>query len=96
MILKVKFSDGSYIIPVSVIASHRAKTLGDIDSFEKEFVDTLNLFEYQPGQIKIWATEQMTWDDVKGFAIKVDTPVDYNKEWKTSNKELIETQVAKN
>lgn len=82
----VKMPDGSkWSVPIVVIAEHRAKIYAEIDgiSFENSLNDdTIPLFEEDPYEIHDWASNNMNWNYVKIYAIRIDSPdVDFQEGW---------------
>ena len=92
--LYVEMNDGSvWAVPVIVIAEHRATYFkkefhNDLDRSLNE--DTLPLFSYNLGEIEEWASREMTWEDVKDFAIQIESAkdLDYSDGWVNGYKEV--------
>ena len=90
--LYVEMTDGSiWTVPVSVIAQNRAENYADEFSSVEESLeeDTLPLFESNYYDIKDWASNNMNWDDVREFAMKVeDSKIDFQEGWINGHKEV--------
>ena len=96
--LKVEMPDGScWGVPVAVIARNRAECYkdefgGDVERSLTE--DTMLLFmdEYE---ILDWASNNMNWDEVEQYAIKLsDRPAmtarSWQKGWVDGDREIVE------
>ena len=87
----VTMPDGSrWAVPVAVIALDRAKYYADID-FNGDQVksiqeDTGPLFEGDHEEISEWASNNMNWDDVLQYAVRLASPpppCDFQEGWVT-------------
>lgn len=93
--LEVTMPDDSvWSVPVEIIATHRAQQrISENDgSFARSLQDDTNaLFNSDSFEIEDWASNNMNWDDVKTFAVKVDSGecVDYQKGWVNGDKEVV-------
>jgi hypothetical protein len=94
--LQVSMPDADYLVPIEVIARHRAAHYafdydGDIERSLAE--ETLPLFEESPYDATDWATNSMSWSDVKDHASMMPrkaTPVDYETAWVNCAKRVVE------
>lgn len=92
--LIIEMPDGSkWSVKVSHIIESRAERYadqydGDVD---KARHDTIELFECDDYEIEDWASNNMNWDEIKEFAVKVSepAPVDYEDGWRNGEKEVI-------
>ncbi len=98
--LKVTMSDGSkYDVPATIIAKNRAlyyakhdvkqpdNELSYEEIYNQVYEDTLSdNYEFID-----WAENNMNWDDIKSFAIKVQDAdeVDFQECWVNGEKEII-------
>jgi len=89
-----------YAIPVKVIADDRAKYYAQYDGMtfdESLYTDTIPLFMADAYEIEDWAIDNMDWDNVKEYAIKIETKVkqefDFQDGWMNGNKEIIKKQL---
>ncbi|NLY18089.1 MAG: hypothetical protein GX045_03870 [Clostridiaceae bacterium] len=97
--LRVKMSDGSvYDIPAEVIAEHRANYFEN-NSAEKLAYHSSSVqprlrkaekeFALNNDEVLIdWATNKMSWKDIKKYALKVDLS-NHEEEWKSVEKRII-------
>ena len=95
--LHVKFSDATYRIPVEVIARDRARNLADSDfpnggdEWHKIFNEELLITLEDDDELIDWASNNIDWEDVSGYAEKVEKPIpqpDYRKEWTNAKKSV--------
>jgi hypothetical protein len=85
--------DGSkWAVPVSIIAGYRAKHYahefgGDIERSLNE--DTGPLFDADRFEIEDWAQNNMNWDDVKPYAVRIEgAKCDYQEGWSNGEHEI--------
>lgn len=96
--LQVTMLDGSkWNVPVRVIAEDRAKYYAEKDNitFEESLHnDTLPLFEGDNCEIMDWASNNMNWEDVQKYAVKVDShPMaarDLQEGWVNGDKKVVD------
>lgn len=95
--LRAVMPDGTWLIPLDVIARIRAAHYadefgGDVERSLAE--DTLPLFESQPGEVYEWAVNNMNWSDVAKHAVKVLDPpkprFDREEAWLECEKSVVE------
>ena len=89
-----------YAIPLKVIADNRAKYFAQWDEItydESLYDDTIPLFMAETYEIEDWASNNMDWDDVKEYAIKIETKAkheyDFQDGWMNGNKEILKKQL---
>jgi hypothetical protein len=86
--------DGSkWAVPVSIIAGDRAKAYahefgGSVEKSLSE--DTGPLFDADAFEIEDWAQNNMNWDDVKAYAVRIEnTKCDYQEGWVNGAHEVL-------
>lgn len=87
-----------WVIPVSVIVKHRAEFYVDNAPYmdlKKALEDTISVFNAYQYIIHDWASENMNWDDVKEFALKVKTveekpKIDWQNVWVNGEYDTLE------
>ena len=91
--LRVTMPDGSlWDVPARVIADNRAKYYaeGDPGEYEEEFRFTMD----DNFELRDWAANNMDWDEVKSYAVKVEEPPqqepDYQEGWVNGDKKIVE------
>lgn len=90
----VDMPDGlTYIIPVMVVAEHKAwrmKQYHDNDFSKAMTKEVLPEFENDNYAIKDWAKNNMNWDDVKKEALTIHKKVecDYQEHWVNGDFEI--------
>lgn len=84
---RVTMSDGSkWDIPLWMIIYNRAEYYAGVDSItieESINEDTIPLFKSDSDEVQEWATNNMNWEDVDGWAELVESrqDLDYQHEW---------------
>jgi len=92
-VLLVEMPDGTWQIPVAVIARHRAAyyaTDFDGDVARSLAEDTEPLFAADSYEVEDWATNNMDWVDVAPHARRVATTVDHQAAWSNAAKSVCE------
>lgn len=90
----VDMPDGfTYVIPVMLVAEHKARKMtrhADGLLFDGAMLNVLSEFENDEWAIKKWATGEMYWKDVKVHAVilKKKVEVDYQLHWANSKLEI--------
>jgi hypothetical protein len=94
--MSIEMPDGSkWAVPVDVIARHRAAHYahefdGDIERSLAE--DTGPLFAGDQFEIKDWASNNMSWSDVRSVAMYLGTEKsDYQEGWVNGAKSIFES-----
>jgi len=95
-IYRITMPDGSkWDVPVKVIAENRAHYYAHQDGktySESLEYDTLPLFKATPYEIEDWAADNMNWDDISSYAIRVPETlptIDWQEGWLNGRKEII-------
>jgi hypothetical protein len=86
MTLHVKFPNNEvFQIPIDVIANDRTKYYSKIDGFKEGSLEWQEEYKLSlvPGEVFDWVQNNMDWEDVKQYAVKMDVPIvtDYDKMW---------------
>lgn len=89
--LRITMTDGSkWDVPALLIAEDRAKYYAKVDpdtTYKEEFEFTMS----DDFQLIDWAANNMDWDDVEKFAVKVADPPkpDFQESWINGEKEIV-------
>ncbi|MED1851861.1 hypothetical protein P4V33_09380 [Brevibacillus borstelensis] len=94
--LRVEMSDGStYDVPLEVIARSRAnyfsKQEADQESMNAVYHAELEYTMNDHEEAIDWATNNMNWDDVRNYAVKLEEPkvIDLQNGWVNGQKQIV-------
>ena len=84
--------DGTYNIPVDVIAENRTLYYAEVDGFERDSKewDEEYKISLDPVEVVDWAKNNMDWSDVGPHAIHVVNKIDRDEYWVNGKMEVIE------
>lgn len=94
--LEFQFSDGTYHIPITVIAKDRAEYYANVDfadeigssTWEEDFNKEYNYTMSHNDEIYDWLRNNMNWEDLEKYAVKYSNRVvNHEQEWRRISSE---------